>query len=109
MLALPAIHTFLLVSRSGRVAATLGRVDLDDEEDAGRTREEVARGIAAIAHPPLNEAGRHQELAQVVAATLEMCETRPGAAKADTIMRDGRTVVVRRSIASDVQEHGGTP
>lgn len=88
-------HVFHVISRSGKSQALLGRADIDEDETASAL---VAR-MAAVAHSPLNDAIRHDDLMMALQRALEEVEMMPGNPQEATwSLNDGRGAKVTRTI-----------
>lgn len=88
------IHIISVVSRSGKATAEINRLDLDDTEDG---LEEIAHRTAAIAHHPVRESDRHEDLKQAILEAMNEVELIPGQpVRAYSTLDDGRRVMVER-------------
>lgn len=87
------IHVIEIVSRSGRVSAELGRMDIDSSSDTpGQVSNLVNRAYSKIFSPE-----KHEEMKDAILELLEKIEVTPGEGVClTTSLKDGRTIRMKR-------------
>ena len=92
-----ALHVLSVVSRSGRAAAEIARIDLDGDDRP--TLADHADEAAARIYPRLSDGERHQALATALLEALERVEAIPGQpVRAEADLPDGRRARAERII-----------
>lgn len=90
------IHIVSVVSRSGRAAAEIGCVDLDETVESV---DEIGRRLADAVYRRGTDQEMHRDLASAVAKAILTVEEKPGQpAEAEADLPDGRRVRVIREI-----------
>lgn len=89
------IHIVEVFSRSGRVSAELGRMDIDSIADT----ETLISNLVDKAYSRIFNPEKHNEIKIAILGILENIELIPGNdAEAITTLKDGRTIKIRRII-----------
>ena len=91
-----ALHVLSVVSRSGRAAAEIARIDLDDGNgDLSQVADEAAHTVYSRS----GDGERHAALMQAILEALEKVETIPGQpVSAEAALPDGRRARAERII-----------